>query len=234
MRHQGASQPRRRPTQPKDIQPVPMPQHAPHPSLPRHHNQVHNTHRATTANSLGAAKPTPKPYFISKLHVPMEHSGAISWSLKEDMEDAANSLVNWTGHLNPNDENTDTTCSCPHMRHRKRQYALESLELGRHRLSISLAGRRPTTWQATAHCRHWSWPVLDARSLHTCARKHEDKKRTWRKSTPMPSALRFTPLCRASNRSETTTTAHGKAQDGTPQRAPQRARCKSWCEKHHP
>jgi hypothetical protein len=48
-------------------------------------------------------------YFISKLQVPMEHSGAISWSLKEDMEEAANSLVSCTGHLNPNDENTDTT-----------------------------------------------------------------------------------------------------------------------------
>ena len=39
----------------------------------------------------------------------MEHSGAISWSLKEVMEEAANSLVSCTGHLNPNDENTDTT-----------------------------------------------------------------------------------------------------------------------------
>ncbi len=39
----------------------------------------------------------------------MEHSGAISWSLKDDMEEAANSLFSCTGHLNPNDENTDTT-----------------------------------------------------------------------------------------------------------------------------
>ncbi len=48
-------------------------------------------------------------HFISKLQVPMEHSGAMSWSLKEDMEAAENSLVSCTGHLNPKDENTDTS-----------------------------------------------------------------------------------------------------------------------------
>ncbi len=41
----------------------------------------------------------------------MEHSGAMSCSLKVDMDDAANSLVSCTGHWKPNDENTDTTCT---------------------------------------------------------------------------------------------------------------------------
>jgi hypothetical protein len=63
------------------------------------HNTSYTTHRHGSA------------YFSSKLQVPMEHSGAISWSLKEDMEETANSLVSCTGHLNPNDENTDTTCA---------------------------------------------------------------------------------------------------------------------------
>ena len=49
-------------------------------------------------------------HFLSKLQVPMEHSGAISWSLKEDTEDAANRLVSCAGHLKPKEENTDTTC----------------------------------------------------------------------------------------------------------------------------
>jgi hypothetical protein len=40
----------------------------------------------------------------------MEHSGAMSCSLKVDMEEAANSLVSCTGHWKPKDENTDTTC----------------------------------------------------------------------------------------------------------------------------
>ena len=52
----------------------------------------------------------------------MEHSGAISWSLNDDMEEAANSLVSCTGHLNPNDENTDTTCA----QHRKNSGAKHS------------------------------------------------------------------------------------------------------------
>ncbi len=47
----------------------------------------------------------------SKLQEPMEHSGAISCSLKVDMDEAANSLVSCTGHWKPNEENTDTTCA---------------------------------------------------------------------------------------------------------------------------
>jgi hypothetical protein len=49
-------------------------------------------------------------HFFSKLQVPMEHSGAMSCSLKVDMEEAAKSLVSGTGHMNPNEENKDTTC----------------------------------------------------------------------------------------------------------------------------
>ncbi len=50
-------------------------------------------------------------HLSSKLHEPMEHSGAISCSLKVDMDDAANNLFSCTGHWKPNDENTDTTCT---------------------------------------------------------------------------------------------------------------------------
>ncbi len=46
----------------------------------------------------------------AKDQVPMEHSGAISWSLKEDMEAALNSPVSAGGHSKPKEENRDTTC----------------------------------------------------------------------------------------------------------------------------
>ncbi len=60
---------------------------------------------------LHALAPLPnKSYFREKLQVPMEHSGATSWSLNDAADDAANRAVSWGGHVNPNDENRDTTC----------------------------------------------------------------------------------------------------------------------------
>jgi hypothetical protein len=64
-----------------------------------------------TKNTALESRFDARTHLSSKLQVLMEHSGAISCSLKVDMDDAANSLVSCTGHWKPNDENTDTTCT---------------------------------------------------------------------------------------------------------------------------
>ena len=106
------------------------------------HNKAPNPHQNSNNTSCdcwckGAAYGA---YFRSKLQDPKEHSGAISCSLNDDIDDAANSLFNCTGHSKPKDENNDTTC---------------------------------------------------------------------KKSTPMPSALRFTPFHRAKPRRVTSAAAKG-------------------------
>jgi hypothetical protein len=57
---------------------------------------------------LGAT--TIATHLEAKLQVPMEHSGATSWSLNEEVEDALNREVSAGGHVKPKEENRDTTC----------------------------------------------------------------------------------------------------------------------------
>jgi hypothetical protein len=49
-------------------------------------------------------------HLVAKDQVPMVHSGASNWSLKEEVEAALNNPVNAGGHVNPNALNKETTC----------------------------------------------------------------------------------------------------------------------------
>jgi hypothetical protein len=74
------------------------------------HTHTKNTPLRANEQATQGQHPPAGTHFFSKLQVPMEHSGAMSCSLKVDIEEAANSLLSCTGHLKPNDEKRETTC----------------------------------------------------------------------------------------------------------------------------
>ena len=59
-----------------------------------------------------AATVVTNTHLEAKDQAPMEHSGAMSWSLKEDVDAALNRPRSAGGQSNPTEENNDTTCQC--------------------------------------------------------------------------------------------------------------------------